>query len=76
MKVYIIEIDNGEDWEDNHRHLDSVFSTKELAENHLIKKGFKRSINYSTWTKDVKKCGYSTYLAGTITELELDKNTK
>ena len=54
MKVYIIEIDNGEDWEDNHRHLDSVFSTKELAENHLIKKGFKRSINYSTWTKDVK----------------------
>ena len=71
MKVYIIEIDNGEDWEDNHRHLDSVFLIKESAENHLIKKGFR--FERTVWTKDVKEHGNRKTLVGRITELELHK---
>jgi len=75
MKVYIVETDNGEDWGDNYRTLDSVFLIKESAENHLIKKGFgfKRSVNYSNWTKSVKEYGTSKTLVGRITELELHK---
>lgn len=37
MKVYVVQADNCEDWEDFHRWTEGVFSSKELAEQYIEK---------------------------------------
>jgi len=40
MKVHVVDIDNGEDWEDYSHWVDSVHQTYRGATEYLISKGF------------------------------------
>lgn len=47
MKVYIVQADNCEDWEDFHRWTEGVFSSKELAEQYIKKEETRYNIDYA-----------------------------
>ena len=41
MKVYIVEINNGEPYEDNFSWIDSAFKSHRIASEYLLKEGYK-----------------------------------
>lgn len=69
MKVYVVEFDNGESYEDQCNWLVGVFSSEEKAHEYLLKERFTQ-ISPNNYSR--KNSKYDTYYAD-ITEFEVDK---
>ena len=56
MKVYLVFINNGEEYEDNYEWLDNVYSTEDLAKARKkeLKKKYKKSYYEHTFRIEVK----------------------
>ena len=40
MKVYVVEVDNGQEYEDYEDHIEGIFKSYRSAAQHLINNGF------------------------------------